>query len=79
MSDIDPSEFLAALDDAREDRASMYPGGRVVRSIDDDDVVVGDRRRRLSPSTCELGLRRVAEIRAQLEQRRAARDRGRSW
>lgn len=78
VSELDPADYLAALDEARQERASLYPRGRGSRSQADDEVV-DDRRRRLSPSTCELGLRRLAEIRADLEARRSARDRGRAW
>jgi hypothetical protein len=80
MSDIDPFDYLAALDDARAERAALYPSA-VDRAPERTAVEVEeiDRRRRLPPATCELGLRKLAEIRAQLEERRARSSRPGRW
>lgn len=65
---LDPLEYLAALDDVRADRASLYPHAH--RSADDDAQrsSSADTARLLPSSVCDLGRRRVAELRALIDE-----------
>lgn len=68
-----PSGYLEALDDARAEREQTYHSDVPLASGPVQVPFLGEYTTRLTDREIELGHRRVAELRAQIDTNRAAR------
>ena len=85
MTDIDPEQYLAALDEARTERDALHPhrpvlelidGGRTTRrppTNHHQPSVLATTDRYLDKQTIALGRRRIEEMRALINRNRSTR------